>query len=212
MNADFKINGTILETDRLILRAFKEIDLEDFYEFASVEGVGEMAGWAHLKNKEEAKLLVDNFIEGDKTFAVCLRENKKVIGFLNVKKYGMESALTEFSEYYGRELGAALCKEYWNKGLMTEAVRTVTTYLFNECNLDFIIAGHFDFNVPSKRLQEKCGFKKYRKLTMTTNLGKKVSGTLNLLLNPDKKLELVFSHPETLIYQEDTSTIEEELK
>ena len=45
MNADFKIDGIKLETERLVLRAFKDSDLNDFYEYASEDGVGEMAGW-----------------------------------------------------------------------------------------------------------------------------------------------------------------------
>ena len=48
MNADFRINGKVIETERLILRPFKQTDLEDFYEYASVEGVGEMAGWKQI--------------------------------------------------------------------------------------------------------------------------------------------------------------------
>ena len=44
MNLEFKINGKILETERLILRAFKLEDIDDFYEYASVPDVGEMAG------------------------------------------------------------------------------------------------------------------------------------------------------------------------
>ena len=44
MNADFRINGKVIKTERLILRSFKQTDWEDFYEYASVEGVGEMAG------------------------------------------------------------------------------------------------------------------------------------------------------------------------
>lgn len=55
MNATFKINGTIIETERLILRPFKQSDLDDFYEYASVEGVGEMAGWNTMKTKNSLK-------------------------------------------------------------------------------------------------------------------------------------------------------------
>ena len=43
MNANFRIDGKVIETKRLILRSFKQTDLEDFYEYASVEGVG--GGW-----------------------------------------------------------------------------------------------------------------------------------------------------------------------
>ena len=42
MNADFRINGKVIETERLILRPFRQTDLEDFYEYASVEGVGNL--------------------------------------------------------------------------------------------------------------------------------------------------------------------------
>ena len=47
MNAAVDISNVILETERLILRPWKLEDLEDFYEYASVDGVGEMAGWPH---------------------------------------------------------------------------------------------------------------------------------------------------------------------
>ncbi len=38
------ISNIILQTSRLILRPFCNDDLDDFYEYARVEGVGEMAG------------------------------------------------------------------------------------------------------------------------------------------------------------------------
>lgn len=72
---------------------------------------------------------------------------------------------------------------------------------FREGDLDFLLAGYFEFNLRSKRLREKCGFEPYRRLNMTTDLGTKVPGILKLLLNPNKKITLVFSHLETLIYQ-----------
>ena len=45
MNANFYLNGLTIETERLILRPWKQTDLDDFFEYASVDGVGEMAGW-----------------------------------------------------------------------------------------------------------------------------------------------------------------------
>ena len=44
MNAPVDVTKIRIETERLILRAWREEDLEDFYEYASVEGVGEKAG------------------------------------------------------------------------------------------------------------------------------------------------------------------------
>lgn len=203
MNAVFKINGIQIETDRLLLRAFKQSDLDDFYEYASVEGVGEMAGWRHHQSKEESQKILDSFISQDKTFAVVLKENNKLIGSLGIEEYGMESKLSEFKEYKGREIGYVLSKDYWGKGIMPEAVKAIIDYLFNVSDLDFLICGYYLFNSQSKRVQEKCGFKPYRKLEMDTRLGTKEQGILNLITNPNKIITLNFSHPETLIYKED---------
>ena len=202
MNATFKINGKVLETQRLILREFKENDLTDFYEYASVDGVGEMAGWSHHENIETTKEILNSFIKDNKVFAIVYKENNKVIGSLGVEKYGMEDKLDEFKNLYGREIGYVLSKDYWGKGLMKEAVKCVINYLFDECNLDFIICGYYLFNNQSKRVQEKCGFKSYRSLMMDTKRGTKEKGILNLLLNPKKNIKLNFSHPETLIYKQ----------
>ena len=47
MDIPINIENTVIETERLILRPWQEADLDDFYAYASVPGVGEMAGWAH---------------------------------------------------------------------------------------------------------------------------------------------------------------------
>lgn len=202
MNMPFRINGTKIETQRLILRPFRQEDLADFYAYASVAGVGEMAGWKHHESLEESQKILDMFISEDKTFAICLKETDKVIGSLGVEEYGMEQTLTEFTDYKGREIGYVLGKDYWGRGLMPEAVRGVIDYLFRERDLDFLTCGYYDFNSQSKRVQEKCGFRPYRKLVMDTRLGTKEPGVLNLLVNPEKKITFVFSHPETLIYRQ----------
>lgn len=201
MNAHFRINGKVIETERLILRAFKQTDLEFFYEYASVEDVGEMAGWKHHESIDESRKIMDSFINNDKVFAICLKENNKVIGSIGIEKYGLEDALTEFKNYRGRELGYVLSKDYWGKGLMPEAVNAVIEYLFNELDYDFLLCGYYNFNERSKRVQTKCGFRPYRSLTMTTQMGTKEQGTLMLLMNPNKNIKLDFSHRETLIFE-----------
>ena len=212
MNADFKIDGIKLETERLVLRAFKDSDLNDFYEYASEDGVGEMAGWKHHESMEETKDILDLFIKEDETFAIFLKGNNKVIGSVGVEKYGMEDKLTEFSNYKGREIGYVLSKDYWGKGIMPEAVNAVIHYQFHTQSLDFLICGYYDFNNQSKRVQEKLGFKPYRKLTLNTSMGTNENGVLNLLLNPDKNIVLKFSHKETLIYRPFESIIRHTIK
>ena len=203
MNAEFKIEKTQIETERLLLRAFLPCDLDDFYEYAKVTGVGEMAGWKHHKSKEESLEKLNSFIKKDKVFAICLKDSGKVIGSVGVEEYDLEDKLTEFNGYKGRKIGYVLSKDYWGKGIMPEAVNGVIDYLFNVLQLDFLLCGYYDFNLRSKRVQEKCGFKPYRRLIMNTSMGTEEPGVLNLLANPNKSIKFVFSHPETLIYKED---------
>ena len=199
MNANFDITGIVIETKRLILRDWEESDVNDLYEYASVPGVGEMAGWPYHKSIEESEYRVNKFIKEKHTFAIVYKENNKVIGSLGIELYGREDALSEFFDYKGRSIGYVLSKDYWGQGLMPEAVQAVINYLFDVLDYDFLLCSYFDYNNRSKRVQEKCGFVPYRKLVSDTALGTKEPSTLNLLVNPHKSIKFVFSHPETLI-------------
>ena len=81
----------------MILRPFNINDLEDFYEYASVDGVGQMAGWEPHKSKDESLEILNRFIEGKKTFA--LEYNGKVIGSLGIERYP-ENVFKEYLPEY----------------------------------------------------------------------------------------------------------------
>ena len=155
MNKHIDISAVTIKTDRLLLRPWKETDLEDFYAYASVEGVGEMAGWRHHQSREESRRILNHFIGGKHTFA--LEYAGRVIGSLGIEKYN-EANYPELNELKGCEIGYVLAKDHWGKGMMPEAVKAVIDYLFDFENLDFIICGHFDHNHRSARVIEKCGF------------------------------------------------------
>ena len=159
MNAEVDISKIVLKTERLTLRPWTEDDLIDLYEYASVDGVGQMAGWLPHKSLDESRGILKTFIDGKKTFAIDF--GGKVIGSLGVELYD-EKKLPEFKKKRGREIGYVLSKDYWGRGLMPEAVKAVIKYLFEAVKLDFIVCGHFVDNVQSKRVQEKCGFKHYK--------------------------------------------------
>lgn len=161
MNKQIDITNVVLTTERLILRPWRESDLADFNEYASVDGVGQMAGWIPHRNIEESRQILSHFIEGRHVFA--LEHQGKVIGSLGVEKY-REKNFPELDGLQGREIGYVLSKAYWGQGLMPEAVKAVIQWLFCEEKLDFIICGHFVWNDRSRRVVEKCGFR-YRKTT-----------------------------------------------
>lgn len=169
MNAEIDITSALLKTDRMTLRPWRESDLQDFYEYAHVDGVGQMAGWMPHKSIDESKRILDHFISGRKTFA--LEYEGKVIGSIGIEEYS-EKDYPELADLRGREIGYVLSKEYWGRSLMPEAVRAVVNYLFETVKLDFILVGHFDFNRQSARVIEKCGFHYIKTRPYKTQYGK----------------------------------------
>ena len=168
MNAIIDISKVILKTKRLILRPFKRSDLDDFYEYAKVDGVGQMAGWSPHKDKEESRVILDRFIAEKKTFAIVHQD--KVIGSLGIEEYD-EKKFPEFMDREAREIGYVLSKDYWGRGFMPEAVKAVIDYCFNVLKFDMLFCAHFKENYQSQRVQEKCGFVHYKLIKFETKYG-----------------------------------------
>ena len=187
MNAPIDVTNVRIETDRLILRAWQESDLADFYEYASVPGVGEKAGWNHHQSVDESKRILGFFIAGKKTFALVLKENGKVIGSLGLEPRADDAGLD--AELQGREIGYVLSKDYWGRGLMTEAVKAVIDYCFSELSYDYLTCGHFDHNDRSRRVVEKCGFEFLKNVVTPTVRGIDEPGKLYVLYNPRRLME-----------------------
>ena len=62
MNTQIDVSDVILKTERLTLRPWRQSDLDDFFEYASVDGVGQMAGWIPNANREESQMIMNKFI------------------------------------------------------------------------------------------------------------------------------------------------------
>ena len=184
MNKPIDISNVTLKTDRLVLRAWREEDLNDCYAYASVDGVGQMAGWTPHKSIGESRAILSRFIQNRKTFA--LEYQCKVIGSLGVEEYNEEN-YPELSQLQGREIGYVLSKEHWGKGMMTEAAKAVIDYLFSVENLDFIIVGHFDYNKRSARVIEKCGFKYVKTVPYETRYNTVETSLEYILYHPDRR-------------------------
>ena len=181
MNTKIDITNVVLKTNRLTLRPWRESDLSDFYEYARVDGVGQMAGWLPHRNLEESRTILAHFIEGKHVFA--LEYQGKAIGSLGVEEY-KEKNYPEFSHLQGREIGYVLSKDYWGQGLMPEAVKAVIQWLFDVEKLDFVMVGHFDWNNQSRRVIEKCGFQYIKTVPYQTRYNTTENALDYILYNP----------------------------
>lgn len=185
MNADIDITGARLETEDLILRPFEERDLEDLYEYARVPGVGEMAGWRHHKSMEESKEVLELFIKEKKTLAVVEKGSGKVIGSIGIERYNEDCAGEKYKPLRCREIGYALSKDYWGKGLMPQAVERVLSYCFETLGLDAVFCGYFKRNHQSRRVNEKLGFQYVCDREFTTRYGTQEDGVFTVMRKED---------------------------
>ena len=169
-----------LETDRLILRPFREDDAEDLYAYARVEGVGEAAGWTHHKSLDESRAILADFIAKGDVFALELKESGRVIGSLglhatnNGAKYDLQ-----------RELGYVLSREYWGRGLMSEAAARAVQYAFEDMALNTLWCAHFIGNDRSRRVIEKTGFRYLKPFVYDTRDGRHLESLLYILTRED---------------------------
>lgn len=143
-----------LETKRLILRPWNYSDLEDFYEYASMENVGISAGWLRHESIEVSKQILDIFIKGHEEYAIVLKENNKAIGSIGIKSQILE----EFVELDQRTIGYCLNSDYWGQGIMSEAVNRIHEYLFEDVGVDLVWIEHFKENERSQRVILKTGY------------------------------------------------------
>ena len=143
-----------IQTPRLILRRFTQGDLQYLFSYASVEGVGERAGWPNHKSLEESQLILNRFITKGEVWAIFHRADSKVIGSIGLHHRPDESSHQEGDLVLGYVLG----KLYWGNGYMTEAAECLLDEAFFRWNVPRIRVSHFKENNASQRVIEKLGF------------------------------------------------------
>lgn len=85
------------------------------------------------------------------TFAFAVTVQDKAVGSIGVFRQGNVHRRTAELRYY-------IAKEYRGKGMMTEAVRQICTYVFDNSDILRIYAEPFSYNAASCRVLEKAGF------------------------------------------------------
>ena len=144
-----------LETERLILRPWKESDAESLFEYAKDPDVGPIAGWPPHQSVEESREIIKDVFSIPECYAICEKENDVAIGAIALKLNGYAD-LTERDDEC--EIGYWLGKPFWGRGYMPEAVKEILRHGFEDLDMSTIWCGYSDGNVKSKRVQEKVGF------------------------------------------------------
>lgn len=144
-----------LQTKRLLLRAFQMEDLNDFYTYAKNPEVGPNAGWKPHASIDESREILKTFLGNEEVHAIVLKETGRVVGSVGLHS----DRLSHEGMGPCREIGYVLARDFWGRGLMTETVRRLQKYAFEEMGLALLSVAHFPLNLRSKRVIEKCGFR-----------------------------------------------------
>ncbi len=151
----------MIETDRLILRPWRE---DDIFPFSEINGDKEvMAYLPKCLSLEETvqfynRIVAEHEVYGYGLYAVETKSDGGFIGYVGFHHFDFDA---EFSP--GVEIGWRLAREHWNKGYATEAAKACLDYarkykLFNEIYSFTTINNHRSERVMQKIGMEREGF------------------------------------------------------
>lgn len=145
------------ETERLILRPWHEDDAAALFRYAGDPDIGPVAGWPPHTSVENSLEIIRTVFAAPETYAVVLKDTAEPVGSCGIMfSDSLHSADMKQGE---AEIGYWIGKPYWGRGLIPEAVKALLSRCFNDLALDTVWCGHYDGNVKSKRVIEKCGFR-----------------------------------------------------
>jgi RimJ/RimL family protein N-acetyltransferase len=144
----------MIQTERLILRPWRDADREPFARITADPRVMEF--FPAVLTREESDALVDRCDAhyrqyGFTYFAAELCATSELVGFIGIARTPIPHLVPLV------EIGWRLAFENWNRGLATEGARAALRYGFEQLHLPEIVAFTATDNVRSRRVMEKLG-------------------------------------------------------
>ena len=152
--------GTVyIETERLILRRFTLDDASAMYEnWASDDEVTKYLMWQAHGDISVSESILRDWVKnyennGFYTWAIVFKENSdKPIGSIAVVENIDETVRKA-------HIGYCIGKPWWHKGIMSEALKAVIDFLFDEVGVNRVESRHDPRNPNSGAVMKKCGMK-----------------------------------------------------
>nr|WP_294777359.1 GNAT family N-acetyltransferase [uncultured Flavobacterium sp.] len=146
-----------LETERLLLRRIDENDVEEVFALRSNPEIMKYIPRPLAKTKEEAlehiAMIEEKIISNvGINWGITIKGNNKIIGIIGHYRIQPEN--------HRAEIGYMSLPEYNGKGYITEAIKAVVAYGFEQMNLHSIEAVIDPENIASEKVLLKNGFVK----------------------------------------------------
>lgn len=140
-------NRIITETERLILRRYREEDLQDLFEYLSDTEVVEYEPYKPM-DLDETRNNLNWCISTDEMIAIELKSTHKMIGNVYMGKREFETL----------ELGYVFNQNYWGRGYAAESCKALIQQAFSN-GIHRIYADCDTNNKNSWKLLESLGFR-----------------------------------------------------
>ena len=145
-----------LYTKSLMLRKITLEDAQDIFGYSKDPEVTRFVTWEPHKSIDDSinflKSVIQRYENNEPSdWGIIYKENNKFIGTCGYVLWVPVHSLAE--------IAYALSREYWGKGLVTEAVKEVIKHGFEKMNLNRIYARCFVENIGSQKVLEKVGMK-----------------------------------------------------
>ncbi len=146
----------IIDTPRLVLRAWREEDADALFRLARDPRIGDHAGFQAHPTAEHSLHVIRAILSQPVNFAVVRREDDRVIGSVG---YLFSQENNPDMHQGEAELGYWIGMDYQGSGYATETARAMLAYAFSEMGCTRVWCSSYPDNFPSRRVQEKCGFR-----------------------------------------------------
>lgn len=171
-----------ITTERLILRRFKESDIDMQYEIITDKRLATYLKFSDISKEEELQC-IKNWIKNADTdecekWVITLKENNKPIGNISVGEINKDNNYCS--------IGYIVLFDYWKQGYTTEATIAISNYLLNERKYYLVEAYCNENNKASSSVLIKSGFKKDG---YVANRRKNLDGTYSGLDYYSKRLD-----------------------
>jgi RimJ/RimL family protein N-acetyltransferase len=108
-------------------------------------------GFPNPYTQSDADVFLSKFADQDPTYFFAIEYQGVYVGNIS---------LVPGQDVYRRsaEIGYFIGEPFWNKGIVTTAVKMICDYGFKQLGIVRIHTGVFEYNAASMRVLEKCGF------------------------------------------------------
>lgn len=144
-----------LETSRLILRRFTMLDAEPMYRnWASDPEVTKFLTWPSHSSVAISRMVLADWVAGYEKddfyqWAIVLKETGEPIGSISAVSLNDKAELAH--------IGYCIGKQWWHRGYMSEALKAVMDFFFDQVGMRRIETRHDPRNPHSGGVMRKCG-------------------------------------------------------